>query len=131
MERRPWQGDVGGTTDSFTASVPAGEDTDCPAVSEILCRVRFGLVGTGPWASMAHGPGLRAAEASTWLASGGEPGEAAHSATGLGVSAYDGFEALLGEVDAVAFAVPPEIQAELARWPRTLGSTCCWTSRWP
>lgn len=35
-------------------------------------------------------------------------------ATGLGVSAYDDFEALLADVDAVAFAVPPEVQAELA-----------------
>jgi predicted dehydrogenase len=33
---------------------------------------------------------------------------------GLGVSVYDDFEALLVDVDAVAFAVPPQIQAELA-----------------
>jgi predicted dehydrogenase len=35
-------------------------------------------------------------------------------ATELGVSAYDDFETLLANVDAVAFAVPPEVQAELA-----------------
>jgi predicted dehydrogenase len=35
-------------------------------------------------------------------------------ATELGVSVYDDFDALLGDVDAVAFAVPPQIQAELA-----------------
>lgn len=32
----------------------------------------------------------------------------------LGVGAYDDFDALLADVDAVAFAVPPDVQAELA-----------------
>ena len=77
--------------------------------------MRFGLVGTGPWAGMAHGPGLMAAEGvelvGVW---GRSPERARMLAMGLGVSAYDDFEALLEDVDAVAFAVPPEIQAELA-----------------
>ena len=73
------------------------------------------LVGTGPWAGIAHGPGLMAAEGvelvGVW---GRSPEKARILATGLGVSAYDDFEALLADVDAVAFAVPPEVQAELA-----------------
>ncbi|HET6635878.1 MAG TPA: Gfo/Idh/MocA family oxidoreductase [Streptomyces sp.] len=77
--------------------------------------MRFGLVGTGPWAAMAHGPGLLAAEGvelvGVW---GRSPERAGGLATELGVSAYDDFEALLADVDAVAFAVPPEVQAELA-----------------
>jgi predicted dehydrogenase len=77
--------------------------------------VRFGLVGTGPWAGMAHGPGLMAAEGvelvGVW---GRSPDRARILAAGLGVSAYDDFEALLQDVDAVAFAVPPAIQAGLA-----------------
>lgn len=77
--------------------------------------MRFGLAGTGPWAGMAHGPGLMAAEGvelvGVW---GRSPERARILATGLGVSAYDDFEALLADVDAVAFAVPPEVQAELA-----------------
>jgi predicted dehydrogenase len=77
--------------------------------------VRFGLVGTGPWARMAHGPGLMAAEGvelvGVW---GRSPQRARALARGLGVSGYDDFEALLGDVDAVAFAVPPQVQAELA-----------------
>lgn len=84
-------------------------------VSEVACLVRFGLVGTGPWAGMAHGPGLLAAEGvelvGVW---GRSPERARILAMELGVSVYDDFEALLVEVDAVAFAVPPEIQAELA-----------------
>ena len=77
--------------------------------------MRFGLVGTGPWAGMAHGPGLAAAEdvdlVGVW---GRSPEKSRILATGLGVSSFESFEALLEEVDAVAFAVPPEIQAELA-----------------
>ncbi len=77
--------------------------------------MRFGLVGTGPWAGIAHGPGLMAAEGvelvGVW---GRRPERARILAMELGVSAYDDFEALLDDVDAVAFAVPPEVQAELA-----------------
>ncbi|HEY3529452.1 MAG TPA: Gfo/Idh/MocA family oxidoreductase [Nocardioides sp.] len=77
--------------------------------------MRFGLVGTGPWAGMAHGPGLLAAEGvelvGVW---GRSPEKASTLAAELGVSAYDDFKTLLSDVDAVAFAVPPPIQAELA-----------------
>lgn len=64
---------------------------------------------------MAHGPGLMAAESvdlvGVW---GRSPDKARVLATELGVPAHDDFEALLADVDAVAFAVPPEVQAELA-----------------
>jgi len=77
--------------------------------------VRFGVVGTGPWAGIAHGPGLMAAEGVELVGLWGRSPEKTRTlATGLGVSAYDDFDALLADVDAVAFAVPPEVQAELA-----------------
>jgi predicted dehydrogenase len=64
---------------------------------------------------MAHGPGLVAAEGvelvGVW---GRSPGKARALAERLGVDAYDDVGRLLADVDAVAFAVPPEIQAELA-----------------
>jgi predicted dehydrogenase len=64
---------------------------------------------------MAHGPGLMAAEGAELVGVWGRSPEKVHIlAMGLGVSAYPDFEALLADVDAVAFAVPPEIQAELA-----------------
>ncbi len=77
--------------------------------------MRFGLVGTGPWAEMAHGPGLAAARSvelvGVW---GRRPEPAAALAASLGTGAYDDYDALLGDVDAVAFAVPPDVQADLA-----------------
>ena len=77
--------------------------------------MRFGLVGTGPWAGVAHGPGLVAAEGvdlvGVW---GRSPTRAAELAERLGVPSFDDVDALYDEVDAVAFAVPPEVQGELA-----------------
>lgn len=77
--------------------------------------MRFGLVGTGPWANMAHGPGLKAAKSvdlvGVW---GRNPDHTRSVATSLGAAAYDDFDALLADVEAVAFAVPPQVQADLA-----------------
>ena len=77
--------------------------------------LRFGLVGTGPWARMTHGPGLAAAEGvdlvGVW---GRDPEKAADLARTLGVTPYDDYDELLADVDAVAFSVPPDVQAELA-----------------
>ncbi|WP_020669439.1 Gfo/Idh/MocA family protein [Amycolatopsis nigrescens] len=77
-------------------------------------QLRVGLVGAGPWARNVHAPGLadhpgttlstvwaRRPEAATELAE-------AHCAS---VSAT--VDELLDQVDAVAFAVPPAVQAEL------------------
>jgi predicted dehydrogenase len=77
--------------------------------------MRFGLVGTGPWAIMAHGPGLKMAKdvelVGVW---GRNPDSTRSLATSLGATAYDDFDAMVADVEAVAFAVPPEVQAELA-----------------
>jgi predicted dehydrogenase len=77
--------------------------------------MRFGLVGTGPWAEMTHGPGLAAAEGVDLVGVWGRSADKAGGlAASLGVTAYDDYGALLADVEAVAFAVPPDIQAELA-----------------
>ncbi len=77
--------------------------------------MRFGLVGTGPWAGMTHGPGLVAAPdvelVGVW---GRSAAKAQELADRLGVAAFDDLDALYDEVEAVAFAVPPEVQGELA-----------------
>lgn len=84
--------------------------------------VRFGLVGTGPWADIAHGPGLLAAEGVELVGAWGRSPEKANAlATRLGVSSYDDLEALFADVEAVAFAVPPEVQAQLALRAATAG----------
>lgn len=77
--------------------------------------MKVGLVGTGPWARMAHGPGLVQADGvelvGVW---GRRPEEAGRFASALDATAYDDYAVMLGDVDAVAFAVPPDIQAEMA-----------------
>jgi predicted dehydrogenase len=78
-------------------------------------RMRFGLVGTGPWARMAHGPGLRSAPGvelvGVW---GRHPEKTGAFAAELGVTPYDDYAELLESVDALAFAVPPKVQASMA-----------------
>lgn len=77
--------------------------------------MRFGLVGTGPWAHIAHGPGLLEAERVDLVGVWGRNGERATAlAAELGVPRYDEYDALLDAVEAVAFAVPPQVQAQLA-----------------
>jgi predicted dehydrogenase len=84
-------------------------------IGEYGAEMRFGLVGTGPWATMVHGPGLAGARDADLVGVWGRTREKAEGlASTLGVTAYDDYAALLADVDAIAFAVPPDTQAELA-----------------
>src|SRR5918911_4920706 len=77
--------------------------------------MRFGLVGTGPWASMAHGPGLVTLDQVELVGVWGRHLDRAQPlAQELGARAYDDYAALLRDVDAVAFTVPPDVQADMA-----------------
>jgi predicted dehydrogenase len=77
--------------------------------------MRFGLVGTGPWAQATHGPGLCAADGVELVGVWGRDAVKAEKLAGdLGVTGYDDYAELLEAVDAVAFAVPPKIQATMA-----------------
>jgi predicted dehydrogenase len=77
--------------------------------------VRVGLVGAGPWAAMFHAPMLSAHAGTTLEAVWSRRPEAAEElAADHGAIAVASFEDLLTHCDAVAFAVPPDIQAELA-----------------
>ncbi|MEU1852799.1 Gfo/Idh/MocA family oxidoreductase [Streptomyces sp. NPDC019990] len=77
--------------------------------------MRIGLLGTGPWAQMAHAPALSGLEeldfAGVW---GRRPEAAKELAERHGVRAYDDVDELFGDVDAVAVALPPDVQARLA-----------------
>lgn len=77
--------------------------------------VAVGLVGAGPWATLLHAP-LLAAGPETRLAGvwARRPEAAAELAARHGAPAFERFEALLDACEAVAFAVPPAVQAELA-----------------
>jgi predicted dehydrogenase len=73
--------------------------------------MRFGLVGTGYWAQVTHAPGLAAAQGAELVGVWGRRPEAARAlAEAAGTTAYDDYDALLQDVDAVAFAVPPDVQ---------------------
>jgi predicted dehydrogenase len=80
-----------------------------------LGAMRFGLAGTGYWAHIAHAPALAATEgvelAAVW---GRSRPAAAELAAEYHATAYDDFSAFLAGVDAVSFAVPPDVQAVIA-----------------
>ncbi|MFE7214475.1 Gfo/Idh/MocA family protein [Streptomyces sp. NPDC001698] len=77
--------------------------------------MRIGLLGTGPWARMVHAPALSGHGeldfAGVW---GRRTAAAKDLAERHGTHAYDDLDALLAEVDAVAIALPPHVQADLA-----------------
>jgi predicted dehydrogenase len=77
--------------------------------------MRFGLVGTGYWASFTHAPALAATPGATLAAVWGrDPAAAAALAARSGAATFDDFDQFLEHVDAVALAVPPHVQAPLA-----------------
>jgi predicted dehydrogenase len=77
--------------------------------------LRFGLVGTGHWARITHAPALASTDgiefAAVW---GRDAGGAAGLAASYGATAHHDLAPFLAGVDAVAFAVPPEVQAPIA-----------------
>jgi predicted dehydrogenase len=77
--------------------------------------MRFGLLGTGYWAAETQGAALArhpdAEFAGVW---GRNPAKAGVLADRYGVRAYRDLDDLLAEVDAVAVALPPDVQADLA-----------------
>lgn len=77
--------------------------------------MRFGLVGTGHWARVTHAPAIVAAEGAALTAVWGRDADRAGALAGeFGAQPYTDYDAFLAEVDAVAFSVPPDVQAELA-----------------
>ncbi len=78
--------------------------------------LRMGLAGTGYWADTAHAAAIE--RAPSWELSavwGRDPARARALADRHGASAAGAdFDAFLAEVDAVTFAVPPQVQADLA-----------------
>lgn len=77
--------------------------------------MRFGLVGTGHWARATHAPALLATPGVTLAGIWGrDPGRTVSIAAAMDTTAYDDYDALLDTVDAVAFSVPPDVQAPMA-----------------
>ncbi len=89
--------------------------SDTPAGTGAAPAVRVGLVGAGGWAELFHAP-LLALSAGTELAGvwARRPEEAERVAAPYGARGFSRFEELVEHVDALAFAIPPDVQAELA-----------------
>jgi predicted dehydrogenase len=77
--------------------------------------MRFGLIGTGYWAATVHAPGI-AGHPETELTGvwGRDPAKAEGLAARFGARPFSEVDELIAAVDAVAFSVPPGVQAELA-----------------
>jgi predicted dehydrogenase len=77
--------------------------------------IRFGLTGTDHWARIVHAPALASTPGVELTAIWGR-NRATAGALGadFDATAYQDFDAFLADVDAVAFAVPPGVQAQLA-----------------
>jgi predicted dehydrogenase len=77
--------------------------------------LRFGLVGTGHWARITHAPALASTDGIDFAAVWGRDAHAARElATRYHATAYDDISGFLANVDGVAFAVPPAVQAPIA-----------------
>jgi predicted dehydrogenase len=77
--------------------------------------MRFGLAGTGYWARIAHAPALSSTEGVEFTAVWGRnPQAAADLAAEYRATPYHDVSAFLAGVDAVSFAVPPDVQAPIA-----------------
>ena len=80
-----------------------------------MTAVRIGLVGAGPWAQIFHAPMITGGPETELTAVWARRPEAAQEiAEEFKADVATSFEALLDSVDALVFAVPPFIQAELA-----------------
>ncbi|MEY2469297.1 MAG: hypothetical protein QOF21_1995, partial [Actinomycetota bacterium] len=87
-------------------------------------RLKVGLVGAGPWASMVHAPVLANSPHTTLAGVWARRAEAAEKiASKNGSVAVASFDALLDSCDAVAFAVPPDVQADMAVTAAKAGKT--------
>jgi predicted dehydrogenase len=77
--------------------------------------MRVGLIGTGQWATTVHGRGVVAHPRTELIGVWGrDPARARQAADALGTRAYDEVPRLVAEVDALTFAVPPDVQTAIA-----------------
>jgi predicted dehydrogenase len=77
--------------------------------------LRFGLAGTGYWARITHAPALAATGDVELVAVWGrDQGAATSLAAQYGATAHHDIGAFLADIDAVAFAVPPDVQSTIA-----------------
>ena len=84
-------------------------------MSDVPAPLRTGLVGAGPWARAAHAPILTGGSETELVGVWARRPEAAEElAAEHGCPAFPDYQALLDSCDAVALAVPPDVQGDLA-----------------
>ncbi|MFE9139465.1 Gfo/Idh/MocA family protein [Streptomyces sp. NPDC007355] len=94
-----------------------------PAPGQPFTPLRVGLIGAGPWARSMHAPMLAAGPETHLTAIWARRGDAAAElAARFGARAAASPEELFDTCEAIAFAVPPAIQAQLA--PAAARSGC-------
>ncbi|MBV9324155.1 MAG: Gfo/Idh/MocA family oxidoreductase [Chloroflexi bacterium] len=77
--------------------------------------MRVGLIGTGHWAIAVHGRGVVSHPAAELVGVWGrDPARAQHVADELGSRPYPSLAGLVADVDALTFAVPPDVQVSIA-----------------
>jgi predicted dehydrogenase len=77
--------------------------------------LRFGLVGTGHWARITHAPALASTDGVDFAAVWGRNARAAGELAGrYHATPYHDVSEFVANVDAVAFAVPPDVQTPIA-----------------
>jgi len=77
--------------------------------------MRFAVVGTGYWARQTHAAALAAHPDADLVGVWGRSfTRAAELADAVGAQPYEHVDDMFADVDAGAFAVPPDVQAELA-----------------
>lgn len=77
--------------------------------------MRFGVVGTGFWARETHAAALAAHPDADLVGVWGRSfARATELAEAVGAQAFERADDMFADVDAVAFAVPPNVQADLA-----------------
>ncbi|GAA3431563.1 Gfo/Idh/MocA family protein [Kutzneria kofuensis] len=78
-------------------------------------QLRVGLIGAGPWATTVHAPGIADHPGTRLTAVWARRRDAAAELAGrYGAEVADDPDQLIDQVDAVAVAVPPAVQADLA-----------------
>ena len=77
--------------------------------------IRLGLIGSGYWAREVHGTSAAQSTAAELVGVWGrDRAKTEGAAAKLGTRAYPDLDNLIANVDALTFAVPPDVQAEIA-----------------
>jgi predicted dehydrogenase len=81
---------------------------------ETMAPLRVGVVGAGPWAQRVHGPMFASHPGTTLSGIWARSRDASQAlATELGSQSFEDYDEFLDSCDAVAFAVPPNVQVDL------------------